>query len=121
MVGQTNGTRGYGKRIQFRGFVVCFGEWVGRNHGELTYQVTQLITGHGWFRGYTHRIGKADSDRCSFCETAGEDNVHVLVECEKWREERDKLTHMRDRSGRDDGGESIQMEGGIGVCQRSHG
>lgn len=78
----------------------CFGEWVGRNHGDLTYQATQLITGHGWFRGHTHRIGKADSDRCSFCGAAGEDNVHVLVECEEWREERDRLTRAYERQVR---------------------
>lgn len=81
----------------------CFGEWVGRNHVELTYQATQLITGHGCFRGYrgyTHTIGKADSDRCSLCGTAGEDNVHVLVECEEWRKERDRLTRAYGRQVR---------------------
>lgn len=31
----------------------CFKEWVGREHGELTFQMTQLITGHDCFREYT--------------------------------------------------------------------
>lgn len=69
----------------------CFNEWVKRAHGELTYQVTQLITGHGCFKGYTHRIGKTDNSRCSFCGGQVEDNGHVLVECREWRTEREKL------------------------------
>lgn len=66
----------------------CFKEWVGRNHGELTFQATQLITGHSCFRGYTHRIGKTENSQCSFCGRIVEDNVHVLIECHEWREER---------------------------------
>lgn len=69
----------------------CLTEWEGRNHGELTYQMTQLIMGHGFFRGYTHRIGKASDSKCSFCGHTKEDNRHVLLECEEWREERETL------------------------------
>lgn len=61
----------------------CIIEWEGRNHGELTYQMTQLITGHGCFKGYTHRIGKTSDSKCSFCGHVREDNRHVLIECEE--------------------------------------
>lgn len=69
----------------------CFREWIGRNHGELTFQMTQIITGHGCFKGYPHRIGKTEESGCSFCGREVEDNVHVLAECTKWREEREGL------------------------------
>lgn len=29
----------------------CFRDWMERSHGELTFQATQLMTGHGCFRG----------------------------------------------------------------------
>lgn len=75
----------------------CFHEWVNRSHSELTYQATQIITGHGCFRGYTHRIGKSENDRCGFCGTNRENNMHVLIECENWREERAKLSYVYGR------------------------
>lgn len=68
-----------------------FKEWVNREHGEMTFQVTQIITGHGCFKGYTHRIGKTDNSKCSFCNAEVEDNLHVLAECREWRAEREAL------------------------------
>lgn len=61
--------------------VSCFKEWMGRNHGELSFQATQLITGHGCFKEYTHRIGKSANSRCSVCDHELENNSHVLTEC----------------------------------------
>lgn len=85
-----------------RGFnleiVSCLKEWIGRTHGELTFQVTQPITDHGCFKGYTHRIGKTENGECSFCKDSWEDNLHVLFDYQEWREEREKL--MREFGGR---------------------
>lgn len=69
----------------------CIIEWEGRNHCKLKYQMTQLITGHGCFKGYTHRIGKSKDSKCSFCGHEREDNRHVLIECDEWRGEREEL------------------------------
>lgn len=83
---QADTGRGFSREI-----LACFKEWVERGHGELTFEVTQLITGHGCFKGYTHKIRKTDDSKCSFCEELREDNVHVLLECREWRREREKL------------------------------
>lgn len=53
----------------------------------LSYQAVQLITGHGNFKSYLHRIGRRDSAECD----CGEEDTasHVLVECPhtwEWRE-----------------------------------
>ncbi|GJQ66528.1 hypothetical protein Trydic_g4514 [Trypoxylus dichotomus] len=52
----------------------------------LSYQATQLVTGHGNFGAYLHRIGRRDS---ADCECGGEDTAgHVLFDCpytEDWR------------------------------------
>lgn len=68
----------------------CMKEWMGRSHGELTFQATQLVTGHGCIKGYTHRIGKTEDSKCSFCGQTPENNVHVLMDCREWREERER-------------------------------
>lgn len=52
----------------------------------MSYQAVQLITGHGNFRAYLHRIGRRDDPNCD-CgaeDTAG----HVLFDCPgtaEWR------------------------------------
>ncbi|GJQ79257.1 hypothetical protein Trydic_g5500 [Trypoxylus dichotomus] len=52
----------------------------------LSYQATQLVTGHGNFGAYLHRIQRRDS---ADCECGGEDTAgHVLFDCpytEDWR------------------------------------
>lgn len=69
----------------------CFNEWVSRNHGEMTFHATQLITGHGCVKGYTHRIGKTANSKCSFCGHEVEDSYHVLTECREWEDRREDL------------------------------
>lgn len=85
MIEKADTGRGFSLEI-----LLCLKEWIGRAHGELTYQATLLLTEHGCFKGYTHRIGKTENG--SFCEHNWEDNVHVLFDCHKWREEKEKLT-----------------------------
>lgn len=58
--------------------MICFEDWMTREHGELTFLMTQMITGHGCFREYTNREIEY---WCSFCGAIREDNHHVLVEC----------------------------------------
>lgn len=80
------------RRGRVRGeFSTCFTEWVKREHGELIFWATQMITGHGCFRAYTFRIGKSNRMDCDFCEGEVDDNIHTLIECEGWTEERARL------------------------------
>lgn len=64
--------------------------WVERKHGELTYQLTQILTGHGCFRAYLHRSKRADNDNCPYC---GEEDTarHTMFECPRWAEERSHI------------------------------
>lgn len=116
-----------------RGFnleiVSCLKEWMGRSHGELTFQATQLITDHGCFKGYTQRIGKTENGEYSFCNHNWEDNVHVLFDCREWEGERERML-MREFGGRlgvaggDDAGDDrgpTQVGSGDGIFQRGDG
>lgn len=62
-----------------------------RNHGELTYRATQLLTGHECFNTFLFRIGKEDSPLCSFCHVSEDSAEHTIATCDRWTEERNTL------------------------------
>lgn len=63
--------------------------WIGRPGGDLTFYLTQVLTGHGNFQSYLYRIGKAPSETCLFCNEAVEDTPqHTLLRCQTWEESR---------------------------------
>lgn len=67
--------------------------WLDRAHGNVTFHLTQLLSGHGCFGTYLYRIGKVDSAQCEHCEERREDSAeHTLQECNAWRQNRDALT-----------------------------
>uniref|UniRef100_A0A2M4BC18 Putative waldo-3 aae n=1 Tax=Anopheles marajoara TaxID=58244 RepID=A0A2M4BC18_9DIPT len=65
--------------------------WVARRHGEVSYHLTQLLSGHGIFREYLHRIGRASSPHCPACKDAVESPEHVLVTCPRFDEARRRM------------------------------
>lgn len=66
--------------------------WVGRAHGEMTYRLTQMMSGHGCFNKFLHRIGKAPTPACAHCSDQEDDDAaHTLLRCEAWREQRRAL------------------------------
>lgn len=67
-------------------------EWMGRGFGNISFHLTQALTGHGVFYSYLKRIGKAQSDKYPHCNTDNVDTVeHTLFVCQTWQEERDEL------------------------------
>lgn len=69
-------------------------EWVERQHGRLTYHLTQLLTGHGCFSVFLKRIGKDGTDRCHHCDAERDTAEHTLRACDAWREQRRALTDV---------------------------
>ncbi|CAK1592748.1 unnamed protein product [Parnassius mnemosyne] len=66
-----------------------FEEWLERRHGVLTFRLTQVLTGHGVFGRFLHRIGREETPGCSHCEDRPEDTVEHTVEvCSAWAEHR---------------------------------
>lgn len=69
-------------------------EWLDRSKKVLTYRMTQIITGHGCFNAYLHRIGKENSRACTYCVAGIDDAQHTLEHCEEWKEEREQLRRV---------------------------
>lgn len=65
--------------------------WLSRRHGELSYHLTQLLTGHGSFGSYLQRIGKAAHPGCFYCDHECDDAEHTMLHCGRWDDERSRL------------------------------
>jgi len=61
--------------------VPLFPSWCNRRWGGLTFRVTQLLTGHGCFGTYLHRIEKAETASCPFCDLDDDSADHTLQSC----------------------------------------
>ena len=71
-------------------------DWLISSYTYLTYYSTQILTGHGEFQAYLHKIGKAPSPMCVYCTSGLEDDVHhTLFECTAWDTHRHFTTDRR--------------------------
>jgi len=66
--------------------------WLDRTYGGMDFHLTQLLTGHGCFGSYLHRIQKLDTAVCLHCGSGKEDSAkHTLQECDAWEADREEL------------------------------
>lgn len=64
--------------------------WQERQHGEVSFHMAQILSGHGCFQGYLKRFGKINSDICMFCSEV--DNAeHTLFLCSRWGTQRAEM------------------------------
>lgn len=69
-----------------------FERWVDRKRGELNFHLVQVLTGHGCFGEYLHRVaGREESPRCHGCGAAVDDVRHTLEVCLAWGPQRHNL------------------------------
>lgn len=58
--------------------------WQNRNHGEVNYYVTQILTGHGCFRAYLFKYNHKESPYCQNCKNVPDDAEHVVFHCPRF-------------------------------------
>lgn len=63
--------------------------WVQRKHGQLSYHLTQALTGHGCFNNYLNAIKKVEDPTCMFCDEI-DDAEHTIFECRRWNDIRSR-------------------------------
>jgi len=56
--------------------------WLNRKHGEVSFHLSQVLTGHGCFGEYLHRFGKTENDRCALCGAAPDRAEHAVFQCD---------------------------------------
>lgn len=82
----SNGTKGEWTRR----LIPRLDPWLDRVHGELSYHLTQVLSGHGCFGAYLFEIGKRDTDACDYCGDR-DDVRHTFFECPRFEEARMKI------------------------------
>ncbi|CAB0030936.1 unnamed protein product, partial [Trichogramma brassicae] len=65
--------------------------WVERGHGEVDYYLTQLLSGHGFFKQHSQRYDNTQSAQCPACPRVIEDVEHVFFCCPRFSEARERL------------------------------
>lgn len=66
-----------------------FDKWMYRGFGQLNFHITQLLTAHGCFAVFLHKIGKRGSPLCTHCDEGIPDSsLHTLFQCAAWARER---------------------------------
>uniref|UniRef100_A0ABD2WE79 Reverse transcriptase zinc-binding domain-containing protein n=1 Tax=Trichogramma kaykai TaxID=54128 RepID=A0ABD2WE79_9HYME len=65
--------------------------WIERRHGKLNYHLTQLLTGHGFFKHHSRRYDYNQSAQCRVCPSSIENAEHVFYHCPRFSEERERL------------------------------
>ena len=65
--------------------------WFNRRHGQVNYYLTQMLTGHGLFCAYLHRMGKVGSPQCRYCGAPNNDALHTFFHCGRWVLERGRI------------------------------
>jgi len=59
-------------------------EWLSRKSGQVTYHLTQVLSGYGCFGSYLKRFGKLNSSECWYCGHPVDDAYHTLFVCDAW-------------------------------------
>lgn len=66
--------------------------WIQRRHGEVNYYLTQLLSGHGYFFQFLHKIGKVATSECPYGDAEADTACHTFFECQRWQQQREELT-----------------------------
>lgn len=70
-------------------------DWVDRPHGNLSFRVVQVLSGHGCFGEHLHhRAGKESSLKCHHCGEPEDTAQHTLELCPEWAEKRRVLQEV---------------------------
>lgn len=67
-------------------------KWISRKHGEVNYYLTQILSGHGYFRKYLHKMRKCSTPFCMYEEKEVVDDAeHTFFFCKRWSDNREEL------------------------------
>ena len=62
--------------------------WLNRQHVEVDFFLTQILSGHGFFRKYLHKRGFASSAQCPECGFEEQTAEHILFDCSRFEKAR---------------------------------
>lgn len=64
-------------------------KWINRRTGDVNYYLTQMLSGHGYFRKYLYKMNKCSTPYCLYEEEEVIDDAeHTFFRCSRWTEYR---------------------------------
>ncbi|XP_072759887.1 uncharacterized protein [Anoplolepis gracilipes] len=87
--------RGNWGRMTIEAVMPEFDCWLDRNHGRVSFHLTQLLTSHGCFSAFLYKIRKLDNPRCISCGGVTSDTAdHTWRICFRWEINRRELVEI---------------------------
>jgi len=74
-----------GHRVAIR---LILHDWVDGRRDAVAYRLVQVLSGHGCFGDYLHRIGREESAACHHYGAGQDTAQHTLEECPAWDSQR---------------------------------
>lgn len=69
--------------------------WLSQTCGEVNYYMTQILSGHGYFKKYLFKIGKSPTPFCLYEESEEIDDAeHTFFTCTRWENERQCMVNI---------------------------
>jgi len=68
--------------------------WIEKPPLNLSFHLTQALSGHGCFRSYLHKMNRAEDSYCSYCMDPEDTPEHTLFKCPRWIDERERMTEL---------------------------
>lgn len=70
--------------------------WKNRQHGEMTFHLAQLLSGHGFFHDYLNAMHISPSSDCARCPGVAETAEHAFFQCPRFADVRQELLEESD-------------------------
>lgn len=64
--------------------------WVNRQHGDISYELCQFLTGHGHFRTFQFKIKKERTENCRYCQDIKDTPEHTIFHCSRFTQIREE-------------------------------
>jgi len=68
--------------------------WLAKPPLNLTYRLTQALSGHGCFKSSLYRFNRADDSYCVYCMDPDDTAEHTLFACPRWLDDRTRMSEI---------------------------
>jgi hypothetical protein len=65
--------------------------WLNKPPMSLSFHLTQVLSGHGCFRSYLHKMNRAADSMCTYCGDPDDTVEHTMFHCSHWENHRETM------------------------------
>jgi len=72
--------------------------WLEKPPLNMTFRLTQALSGHGCFKQYLQKMNRAEDSYCVYCVDPNDTVEHTLFVCPRWLDNRSRMTEILRRN-----------------------